>query len=79
MIAPTITDFLLFGEKKCCSCGAKLPKGSDFFPPDGTNDSGLKPTCRECKNRQSRESYRRDRVEILAKQKIHRGRKAVSA
>ena len=79
MIEPTYVDFLLFGEKKCCSCKTPLPANSDFFPPDRTSHDGLKETCRECKCRQARESYARDPEKVLAKCRVYRDRKAVAS
>jgi len=79
MIEPTYVDFLLFGEKKCCSCGTPLPANSDFFPPDRTRNDGLKQTCRECKCRQARESYARDPEKALAKCRAYRDRMAAAS
>ena len=79
MIAPTYVDFLLFGEKECCSCKRPLPANKDFFPPDSTRHDGLKETCRECKCRQARESYASDPEKVMAKCRVYRDRKAVAA
>jgi hypothetical protein len=59
MIAPDHTDFLLFGERTCSSCGKTLPACSDFFAVDKHRADGLTSACRACRNRSSNEAWHR--------------------
>lgn len=74
MIAPTWYDFLLFGEKVCSACGAKLPACRDFFPPDKSKLDGLYHSCRDCKNLSSRKRYQANPEKHIAADRARRQR-----
>jgi hypothetical protein len=59
MIAPTTTDYLLFGKKRCSLCGKELPACTDFFAPDHWRGSGMVSQCRACRSQTDKASYRR--------------------
>ena len=56
-------DFLLFGEKTCTICGAKLPASKEHFGVWRKNADGLTAACRTCKNAASAAWHARKRAE----------------
>ena len=79
MIAPTWYDSLLFGEKTCGACGAKLPACRDFFPPDKSTPDGLYRHCRDCKNLIGRKRYQANPEKHIAADRARRQRLKVAS
>ena len=76
MIAPTLTDFLLFGAKDCPHCGRQLPRCTDFFAPDAHMGGGLASYCRQCRNERSNAAYHADPTRKREAMRRYQARKA---
>jgi len=51
-----LTDRILFGEKKCPTCGETKPRNHEHYNYDESEPGGLHRECRACRGRQRRET-----------------------
>lgn len=56
-------DLLLFGEKTCTACGAKLPANREHFRHDRHSNDGLTSACHTCRDAASAAWHARKRAE----------------
>jgi hypothetical protein len=76
MIAPTETDYIIFGARRCLICETELPACGDFFVADGQRPGGIRGICRDCRAEQERARHTPEkRARKRAWQRAYRARK----
>ena len=52
-------DFIIFGARRCSTCGDYLPACTSYFTKDNRSASGMTSNCRDC--RQNEDAMAKDR------------------